>query len=226
MRLLMIEDDRALSGATKVSLERAGYQVDQAYDGEDGLQFALMGTYDILIIDRMLPGLNGTDIVLKLRQRGIASPILLLTALDGIHDRVDGLDAGADDYLTKPFAIEELLARLRALGRRPADWQQEQTVQWHDMTLNPWHFELLGPEGKCTLSKHECALLEALLRSGERTLPRATLFSRVWGADADVDDANLDRYIHFLRRRLKTVGSGAALKTIYGVGYRLEVSSC
>lgn len=226
MRLLMIEDDQALCAATKISLERAGYQVDLCHDGRDGLQLALQGTHDILLVDRMLPGLDGLSLVSVLRKSGINTTALMLTALGGIYDRVDGLDAGADDYLVKPFAVDELLARLRALSRRPAAWTQADVINCHDMTFDPLGKVLAGPSGNCTLSSREGDLLEALLRADGRTIPRAVLFSRVWGADAEVEDNNLDSYIHFLRRRFKAVGSSSALKTVYGVGYRLEGPPC
>lgn len=226
MRLLMIEDDIALSAATKISLERAGYQVDLSTNGTEGLELALTGAYDILLVDRMLPGLNGTAVISAIRLREMTTPVIILTALDGINDRVEGLDAGADDYLTKPFATQELLARLRALSRRPSGWQHGKTIDWHDLSLMPWANELHGPAGKCSLSKHEADLLETFLKAGGQTLPRSMLFARIWGAYADIEDGNLDRYVHFLRRRLKTVGSSVTLKTVYGVGYRLEVGAC
>ncbi|MEG1844268.1 MAG: response regulator transcription factor [Clostridia bacterium] len=226
MHVLMIEDDRVLCEAMKVCLERAGYQVDLCYDGSDGLKLAQEGAYDILLIDRMLPGLDGTLLISSLRKKGNSTPALMLTALGGIKDRVCGLDAGADDYLTKPFAEDELLARLRALGRRPADFLQTQLLNWHDMTLNLVAKTLSGPIRTCTISAHECALLEAFFRAKGNTVPRSVLFTRVWGADAQVEDGNLDNYVHFLRRRLKKVGSSASLKTTYGVGYRLEVPPC
>lgn len=226
MRLLMIEDDRALCSAIKVSLTRAGYQVDLCHDGRDGLQMALTGAHDMLLVDRMLPGLDGMNLVTALRKSGIKTPVLMLTALSGVNDRVDGLDAGADDYLVKPFAVDELLARLRALNRRPHEWAQAETLRLHDIVLDPCDKSLSGPGGGCTLSGRECDLLEALFRAEGHTVPRPVLFARVWGADADVEDGNLDSYVHFLRRRLKIVRSDVALKTVYGVGYRLEAPSC
>ena len=226
MQILMIEDDEALCAATKISLERAGHHADMCHNGSEGLDLALTCTHDLLLVDRMLPGLDGLSLIATLRRKGIKTAALIITALGDIHNRVDGLDVGADDYLVKPFALDELLARIRALGRRPNDLTMDQKISWHDMTLNPASKTLHGPSGECTLSVHECALLEALLRAAGQTLPRVTLIARVWGGTTQVEEGNLDSYIHFIRRRIKAVGSGAAVKTAYGVGYRMEARSC
>ena len=226
MQILMIEDDEALCAATKISLEREGHQVELCHHGSEGLDMALGCAHDILLVDRMLPGLDGLSLIATLRRKGIKTAALIITALGHIHDRVDGLDAGADDYLVKPFVMEELLARIRALGRRPNDLTMDQTISWHDMALNPESKALRGPSGECSLSAHECALLEALMRAAGQTLPRATLIARIWGGASQVEEGNLDSYIHFIRRRIKTVGSTAAVKTAYGVGYRMEAPSC
>ena len=226
MQILMIEDDRALCAATKISLERAGHIVEFCHNGSDGLNAALSCGHDLLLVDRMLPGLDGLSLIAALRRRGIKTAALIITALSDIHDRVDGLDAGADDYLVKPFVMEELLARIRALGRRPNDLTMDHTLAWHDMVLNPESKTLRGPCGECSLSAHECALLEALLRAAGQILPRPTLIARVWGGAAQVEEGNLDSYIHFIRRRIRTVGSSATIKTAYGVGYRMKAPPC
>ena len=226
MRLLMIEDDQALCQAVLPQLNRAGFSADACHDGAEGLRLALGGGYDLLIVDRMLPGLDGLGIAKSLRAGGVHTPILMLTALAGLEDRVDGLDAGADDYLVKPFAMDELLARLRALSRRAAGWSGERALSWADLRLSLEERILTGPGGDCPLSARECDLLEALMRAGGRTATRQALFQRVWGAQAEVEDGNLDSYVHFLRRRLNRVGSRVRLKTSYGVGYRLEDQAC
>lgn len=222
----MIEDDTALCEAVALSLARAGYAVDVCHRGDEGLRVALGGAHDILLVDRMLPGLDGLRLVGALREGGVHAPVIMITALGGLDDRVDGLDAGADDYLVKPFAIDELLARLRALARRPPKWERAPAVAYADLSLDPDAKALHGPKGACSLSARECDLLEALMRAEGRTVARPLLFSRVWGADALVEDGNLDSYVHFLRRRLKSVGSAASIKTVYGVGYRLEGAKC
>ena len=226
MRILMVEDDQALCAAVDIHLRQQGYTVDYAHTGEDGLHFALQNAYDLILMDRMLPELDGLEAVLTLRSRGFSTPVLMLTALDGVPDRVDGLDAGADDYLAKPFAAEELLARIRALSRRPRQWESTSRLSAGDLELDTELAALRGPAGACSLSRREKQLLELFLRNAGQTLTRELLLSRVWGPDAPVEDGNLDNYIHFLRRRLRTVGSAVRLATVRSVGYRLEVGPC
>lgn len=226
MRILMVEDDQALCAAVDIHLRQQGYTVDYAHTGEDGLHFALQNAYDLILMDRMLPELDGLEAVRTLRSRGFSTPVLMLTALDGVPDRVDGLDAGADDYLAKPFAAEELLARIRALSRRPRQWESTSRLSAGDLELDTELAALLRPAGACSLSRREKQLLELFLRNAGQTLTRELLLSRVWGPDAPVEDGNLDNYIHFLRRRLRTVGSAVRLATVRSVGYRLEVGPC
>ena len=226
MRILMVEDDQALCAAVDIHLRQQGYTVDYAHTGEDGLHFALQNAYDLILMDRMLPELDGLEAVRTLRSRGFSTSGLMLTALDGVPDRVDGLDAGADDYLAKPFAAEELLARIRALSRRPRQWESTSRLSAGDLELDTELAALRGPAGACSLSRREKQLLELFLRNAGQTLTRELLLSRVWGPDAPVEDGNLDNYIHFLRRRLRTVGSAVRLATVRSVGYRLEVGPC
>ena len=188
----MVEGDQALCAAVDIHLRQQGYTVDYAHTGEDGLHFALQNAYDLILMDRMLPG-------------------------------VDGLDAGADDYPAKPFAAEELLARIRALSRRPRQWESTSRLSAGDLELDTELAALLRPAGACSLSRREKQLLELFLRNAGQTLTRELLLSRVWGPDAPVEDGNLDNYIHFLRRRLRAVGSAVRLATVRSVGYRLEV---
>ena len=226
MRILMVEDDQALCAAVDIHLRQQGYTVDYAHTGEDGLHFALQNAYDLILMDRMLPELDGLEAVRTLRSRGFSTPVLMLTALDGVPDRVDGLDAGADDYLAKPFAAEELLARIRALSRRPRQWESTSRLSAGDLELDTELAALRGPAGACSLSRREKQSRELFLRNAGQTLTRELLLSRVWGPDAPVEDGNLDNYIHFLRRRLRTVGSAVRLATVRSVGYRLEVGPC
>jgi len=188
----MVEGDQALCAAVDIHLRQQGYTVDYAHTGEDGLHFALQNAYDLILMDRMLPEL-------------------------------DGLDAGADDYPAKPFAAEELLARIRALSRRPRQWESTSRLSAGDLELDTELAALLRPAGACSLSRREKQLLELFLRNAGQTLTRELLLSRVWGPDAPVEDGNLDNYIHFLRRRLRAVGSAVRLATVRSVGYRLEV---
>lgn len=222
----MVEDDRELCAAVDVHLRRQDYTVDYAHTGEDGLHFALQNAYDLILLDRMLPELDGVGVVSSLRRHGLATPVLMITALDGISDRVDGLDAGADDYLAKPFATEELLARIRALARRPQQWESTRRLACGDLELDTELCSLRGPAGASSLSRREARLLELFLRNQGQTMTRELLLARVWGPDAPVEDGNLDNYIHFLRRRLGTAGSRAKIVTVRAVGYRLEASPC
>ena len=210
MRILMVEDDVDLCSAVDIHLKKEGHIVDFAHAGDDGLHFALQNAYDLILLDRMLPGLDGVGVVARLRKEGLTTPVLMITALDGISDRVDGLDAGADDYLAKPFATEELLARIRALSRRPVQWESTRRLTVGDLELDTELCALRGPGSACSLSKREGQLRLA----------------RVWGPDAPVEDGNLDNYIHFLRRRLAAAGSAVKIVTARGVGYRLEVPPC
>ena len=222
MRILMIEDDVDLCSAVDIHLKKEGHIVDYAHAGDDGLHFALQNAYDLILLDRMLPGLDGVGVVARLRKEGISTPVLMVTALDGIDHRVDGLDAGADDYLAKPFATEELLARIRALSRRPVQWESTRRLSVGDLELDTELCTLRGPGSACSLSKREGQLLELFLRNSSQALTRELLLARVWGPDAPVEDGNLDNYVHFLRRRLASTGSAVKIVTIRGVGYRLE----
>lgn len=222
MKILMIEDNTALCEALRPALESAGYQTDFCHNGTDGLTLLTSGVYEVCILDRMLPGLDGLTLLRTVRACGITTPVLMLTALSGIDERVDGLDAGADDYLAKPFDTRELLARLRAVSRRPGT-AAVLSLHSGDITLFPSELTISGPRGTVTLTKRECDLLEALLRTPGRLQTRAFLLAQVWGPLAEVEDANLDCYIHFVRRRLQAVGSTAKVVTVRGSGYRFEV---
>lgn len=228
MRILLVEDDRELCAALAPALEGAGFAVDACYDGEDGLEILCraQSVYDACLLDRMLPGLDGLSLLRRARARGVTTPVLMLTALGRVGDRVDGLDAGADDYLTKPFDNRELLARLRALTRRPTTGPGGRVYACGDLLLDLDELTLTGPKGAVVLSKRECDLLEALCRQPDHLQSRAVLLGRVWGHLAAVEEANLDSYIHFIRRRLRAVGSAVRVVTVRGSGYKLEVPPC
>ncbi|MDE7018561.1 MAG: response regulator transcription factor [Lachnospiraceae bacterium] len=222
MRILLAEDDKELNTTLAYQLEMAGFSVDSCLDGEEALFYGEQNIYDVILLDRMLPHMEGTDILTSLRKNGITAPIILITALGALSDKVAGLDLGADDYLVKPFAFEELLARIRCVTRRPHTLTDLETLNVADITWQTTDCKLTGPSGSCTLSKREAALLEALLRSYGQTLTRQTLLLKVWGPESDVEDGNLDNYIHFLRRRLQITGSILQIKTIRGIGYSLQ----
>ncbi len=221
MRILLAEDDAKLNETLVYGLTQAGFIVDACFDGEDALFYGEQNIYDIILLDRMLPCMEGTHVLAALREKGISTPVILITALGTLSDKVEGLDLGADDYLVKPFALEELLARIRCVARRPHRIVDEETLSCADIVWLPAENRLSGPVGSCTLSRRESALLEAFMKSGGATLSRSHLLLKVWGPDSDVEEGNLDNYIHFLRRRLKTVGSRLSLKTVRGVGYAL-----
>ncbi|MDE7428675.1 MAG: response regulator transcription factor [Lachnospiraceae bacterium] len=219
MRILLAEDDEKLNETLVYGLTRAGFDVDTCFDGEDALFYGEQNIYDVILLDRMLPHMEGSEVLVALRKKGICTPIILITALGMLSDKVEGLDLGADDYLVKPFALEELLARIRCVIRRPRQIVDEEAVSLADITWHATENRLTGPTGSCTLSKREMALLEAFLKSDGTTLSRSLLLLKVWGPDSDVEEGNLDNYIHFLRRRLKTVGSSLTIKTVRGIGY-------
>lgn len=222
MRILLIEDDKTLCETLKLSLARAGYETDICHSGADGLLLASSSVYDCLIIDRMLPEMDGLSLLQALRRRGLHTPAIFSTALDGLHDRIDGLDAGADDYLVKPYAVEELLARIRAVTRRPGRLETENLLEFSGMKLSPEQHEVRYEGTTLSLSKKETALLEFFMRSPGRTLNREAILSYIWGSLSEVEDGNLDNYIYFLRRRFRTLKAPVKITTVHGVGYRLE----
>lgn len=226
MRILLVEDEAALRTALRDTLAAQGYAVDSCADGTGALDALMTNAYDLALLDRMLPELDGLAVLRAARKAGLTTPVLMLTALDAIGDRVEGLDAGADDYLPKPFATQELLARVRALARRPPELQTEPEILCGDIALAETQRQLRGPDGSCELSTRECALLALLLRNAGQTLPRDTLLLRVWGPDTEVESGNLDNYIHLVRRRLAMVGSRLRLRTVRGLGYVLEDVKC
>lgn len=224
MRILVVEDEHKIAGAIKRGLEQESYAVDVAHDGDEGLSSALTDEYDIIILDRMLPGLlDGADICKEIRAEGIRTPVLMLTAKDKVEDRVGGLNAGADDYLVKPFAFEELLARIRALLRRPQD-HVGNVLTLSDLTLDTTTFEVKRAGRKIQLSQREYALLEYLMRNQNRILSKANIISHVWDYDADILPNTLEVYIGYLRTKIERPFRGPELiHTIRGFGYKLGV---
>lgn len=222
MRILIIEDDQDLCRFIALALEQSECAFDICHTGNDGLFFAKNQVYDAIILDRMLPELDGLTVLKSLRRHGVLTPIILATALDGLHDRIDGLDAGADDYLVKPFAVEELMARVRAVTRRPGNLQITPEIKAFGLCLDPDSRRLAWGETQVSLSKKESALLGYFMKNPGRTLPRAMILSYVWGSDWEGEEGNLDNYVYFVRRRLKVLKAPVRLATVHGVGYRLE----
>lgn len=223
MRILMIEDDIQLCRSLAYRLKKEGIHSDICHDGIQGLELARKGIYDLILLDRMLPSLSGTELLARLRRGGNSTPVILVTALGEIHQRVEGLDSGADDYLVKPIAFEELMARIRSISRRPRQWDPGQLLSFYDLTLDTQSKMLTCHDASCRLSKTEGDLLELFLRNPGKVLARKLILTKIWGIDTEVEDGNLDNFIHFLRRRLATVKSGLSIKTVRGIGYSLEV---
>ncbi|MCC8181712.1 MAG: response regulator transcription factor [Clostridiales bacterium] len=221
MYLLLVEDDLQLSGLIAEQLRKRGYQVDAAYDGERGLSLLRQGRYDGCILDRMLPGLDGLTLLRRARAAGVSVPVLMLTAMSRTEDLVDGFENGADDYLSKPFAMPELLVRVDAMLRRGAK-KTADGLSVGDLTLDTATMTLTGPSGHCTLTRRETDILSLLMETPGQVIPREHFFQAVWGMDAQVGDASLDTYIYFLRRRLQTVGTCWRLTTRRGKGYLLQ----
>jgi len=223
MRILLVEDEHKIAGAIKRGLEQEKYAVDLEYDADNGVGAALSQTYDAMIIDRMLPGgLEGLDICRQVRDANIHTPILLLTARDQVRDRVDGLNAGADDYLIKPFSFEELLARIRALMRRPAETQKA-ILSVGDLSLDPVNYKVIRSDKTIHLTAKEFALLEYLMRNAGRTLNKDNLINHVWDFDADVLPNTVEVYMGYLRSKIDKPFKGPALiHTLRGFGYKLE----
>ena len=222
MRILLIEDDETLCQTIPFQLRQEGFSVDVAGNGEEGLHFARERLHDLILLDRMLPELDGMEVLHTLRRENIQTPVIFLTALGQLQDRTSGLNGGADDYIVKPFAFEELLARIRCVLRRPVILQISERLSFGDIQYEP-HTLTLSRNGHTTvLSRRLGDLLELFLRNPGQVLPRDTILLRVWGMDVDVEDGNLDNYTYFLRRSLRKVGSGVQLITVRGVGYRLE----
>ena len=224
MRILVVEDEIRLSEAIGQVLENEKYEVDIANDGEDGLDYAMSGIYDAIILDVMLPKINGFDVVRNLRKNKIATPVIMLTAKDEIVDKVTGLDFGADDYMTKPFVSEELLARLRALTRRQGEVIFEE-LEYEDIKLNLSTYTLQCGVKSVHLSHKEFEIMKLMLSNPALIISKEMLITKVWGYDSDAEDNNVEVYISFLRKKLFFVKSKVNIGTVRKVGYRLEYSN-
>ncbi|MCA9829834.1 MAG: response regulator transcription factor [Dehalococcoidia bacterium] len=223
MHLLFVEDEPRLARAVKRALQEEGHVVDWVADGLDAYEQARVESYDALLLDVMLPGLSGLDIARRLRAEGSTTPILMLTARDAVPDRVAGLDAGADDYLVKPFALSELLARVRALGRRAAGSTGEQlSLRVAGLELDLRRHEAIREGKRIELTAKEFALLELLMRHPGQVLTRTQLLDRVWSYDTPVESNVLETYIHYLRNKVDRGFDRQLIRTVRGAGYSLR----
>jgi DNA-binding response OmpR family regulator len=221
MRILIVEDEHKIAQALKRGLEQEHYAVDLAFDGDDGLATAEAENYDLIVLDRMLPGKDGIAICQELRKQGNHTPILMLTAKDHVRDRVQGLDAGADDYLVKPFSFEELLARMRALLRRPHE-AMSTVLEVADLQLDPANYTVVRQGTVINLSSKEFSLLEYLMRNAGRVLSKDTIMSHVWDFDADILPNTVEVYIGYLRNKIdKPFDAEPLIHTRRGFGYTL-----
>lgn len=221
MRVLIVEDEPGVSQFIEQGLVESGYAVDVAQDGEEGLEYALGAEYDVIILDIMLPKMNGLDVLQEIRNHRLKYPVLLLTARDGLEDRVKGLDAGADDYLVKPFAFPELLARIRALLRRPP-LQANPVLKIADLEMDTARREVRRGKKIIELSPREFSLLELLLRHPKQILTRIQIIEHVWNFDFYSETNVVDVYIGYLRRKIDQNSDIQLIHTVRGVGYRLS----
>jgi DNA-binding response OmpR family regulator len=225
MRVLIIEDERKISANIKRALEEEAYAVDAAYTGREGVDWAMSVAYDVIILDILLPELDGIGVCKELRVEGIRTPILMLTARDRVEDRVKGLDSGADDYLVKPFALDELLARIRALSRRPPDSLKSPILQLADLTLDTLTHRVKRGNKIIDLTLKEYAVLECLMRAPDRVLTRTQIAEHVWNYDVFNHSNVVDVYIKNLRRKIDSIAEPKLIHTVRGAGYRISPES-
>ncbi len=225
MRVLVIEDKVSMADALRRALEMQGYSVDVAYDGERGLSLGKNSSLGVIILDIMLPRIDGLSVLKQLRQQGIRTPAIILSARDSMAEIIHGLDMGADDYITKPFALDMLLARVRAAGRRKMP-SEHPCLQFEDLKLNPETFELQRGSRVTKLTRTECAILEKLIRRPRIIIPREVLIEQACGLDAEGSGASLYVFISSLRSKITQKGEKELLHTVRGVGYSIRTETC
>ena len=221
MKILVIEDEKLLAQSIRAVLEQKGFTVETVYDGETGAEYALLGIYDLLILDVMMPGMDGFEVARAVRASRCATPILMLTARSGIEDRIRGLNAGADYYLTKPFDTRELLACVNALLRRQGGQVDE--LIFGNTSLDLSSSQLICGEKSVRLSAREFDVMRLLLQSGERILSKEIILARVWGYESNAVENHVEVYVGFLRKKLRSIGSDIRIEAIRRLGYHLEV---
>ena len=225
MRILLVEDEKNLSQAIEYILKKNKYIVDAVFNGEDGLDYALSNIYDIIILDIMMPKLDGIQVLKSKKKKKISTPVLFLTAKSTLEDKVIGLDTGADDYLTKPFEIDELLARIRAMLRRKGELLED-NITFKDIKLNNSNYTLYCDKNSVQLPLKEFNIMKIFINNPQNVITKEYLIEKVWGFDSDTDYNNVEVYISFLRKKLLTIGSKVEIKTARGVGYYMEGWLC
>ena len=223
MKILIIEDEVLLANSLKTLLESKGFQVEAVYDGESGAEYALLGVYDLLILDVMMPGMDGYQVARKVRASRCATPILMLTARSNLEDRIQGLNAGADYYLTKPFDSRELLACINALLRRQGNQVDE--LSFGNTVLDLASGTLACGEKSVRLSSREFDVMRLLLQYREKNLSKEVILARVWGYDSNAVENHVEVYVGFLRKKLKSIGSNVRIEAMRRLGYHLEVDT-
>lgn len=221
MKILIIEDEKLLADSIKALLESKGFEAEAVYDGEDGREYALLGVYDLLILDVMMPKLNGYQVARQVRAQRCSTPILMLTARGELEDRIEGLNAGADYYLTKPFDSRELLACINALLRRQGNQVDELT--FGNTALELGSSTLICGKKSVRLSAREFDIMRVLLQAGGNNLPKEVILSRVWGYDSNAVENHVEVYVGFLRKKLRSIGSNIRIEAVRRLGYHLEV---
>lgn len=221
MKILIIEDEKLLADSMQAMLEKKGFDVEAVYDGESGLEYAELGVYDLLILDVMMPKLDGYSVARRVRAKRCSTPILMLTAKSSLEDRIEGLNAGADYYLTKPFDFRELLACINALLRRQGGQVDE--MVFGNTALDLGSGTLVCGENSVRLSAREFDVMRFLLQAGKRNLPKEVILAKVWGYDSEAVENHVEVYVGFLRKKLRAIGSDIRIVSIRRLGYHLEV---
>lgn len=223
MRILLAEDEKELSNALVAILKHNNYSVDPVYNGADALDYGLSGNYDVIVLDIMMPKMDGIKVLEQLRQQGIHTPVLLLTARTEVEDRILGLDKGADDYLSKPFAMGELLARIRAMGRRKSEFTPN-LIEVGNISLNKENYELSNGQSMLRLGNKEFQMMEMLMVNPKRLISTEQFMERIWGYDAEAEINVVWVYISYLRKKLASLEANVKIKAVRSVGYTLEES--
>jgi len=222
MRILVIEDEAQLADALTEILKRNKYFVDTVYDGIDGLDYALTGVYDCILLDVMLPGMNGFEVLKNIRREKISTSVIMLTAKSEVEDKISGLDGGADDYITKPFNTSELLARIRASTRRKGEIVNDNCITFGSLSLMKNSCSIAYGENDIKLSLKEFQIMELLISNPHQILPKERIIEKIWGYESNVEYNNIEVYISFLRKKLATMCSDIQIRTARGIGYSLE----